>query len=587
MIVNKLIIILCIIFLILLLRKLSYENFYQNNSNSNGIEEVKKDIAKKSGFLAGAASIAGAYSALGKENNLPDFKNHNIDGISEESYDIATSLGIDAGSKAAQFYEDSIQKCSAESAPPILLNGENVNYDCNNIKEEVCKFLETANICKYTNSGCKHSCKFDINNQDFLDDIKKLDNNSQKFQRCLDRCDIQTENSYCTKQDCLNICNNLNLEKKGDIIRYSERSKEDNSDRHYEDLVKRITSLDNNDILMKKILNPLQQYTNLQSSPEKEAELKQKIENLNRASSILSDLNDTNLDINNDMSQRLINHLENLLKKKRSLNENKEYNIQATMIHEKINRIKELTNYFSEQGLKGKDSKKINKMHGVFKSIKCLANGQTLNIEPVIQSIDDGKSGSNLFVDRIREYLIQVNGEILFYELRNIGNTDVTLDDNRTISKGQVCRGELNDDANKHCKYVPTNGYFKLDNGEIKNNNFNTVGEFVDPKEWDTIKNDRQFKGVMHDYGAYFFVNKISNNTEYNDVLKRAGNLNYESNLIKYPFYLVQPSAHSDKCVNLKKTKTGTNIITIEKCSNKPTERFDAFVYSSYNPNCK
>ena len=84
------------------------------------------------------------------------------------------------------------------------------------------------------------------------------------------------------------------------------------------------------------------------------------------------------------MPQKMMIHLENLLRKKRKLNENLDYNVKANMIKEKINRIKQLTDYFSEQD---NDKSKSKKMYGVFKSIKCIANGQTLNIEPVIQSV--------------------------------------------------------------------------------------------------------------------------------------------------------------------------------------------------------
>ena len=51
------------------------------------------------------------------------------------------------------------------------------------------------------------------------------------------------------------------------------------------------------------------------------------------------------------------------------------------------------------------------------------------------------------------------------------------------------------------------------------------------------------------------------NQTEYNNVIKRAGNLNYESGLINYPFFIVQPVNHPDKCLNLNKTKTGVNTL--------------------------
>lgn len=511
MIVNKFIIALCIIFLVLLLRKLTYENF--------------------------------------------------------QSTPAATTTP------------------TAITTQPVF--STTLNYNCASIdNDDVCDFLEQANICNNTSLGCKPACRFDITNQEFLKEIDDLESSNQKFSHCLSRCQVENENSYCTNQDCLDVCNNLNLSATENLLKYRARDSSDTSDRHYEQLVNKITSLPEDDPLMHKILTPLKEYSNSQSSVDKEKELRLKIENLNKASSVLATLNDTNIEVNKDIPEKMMTHLENLLRKKRKLNEDLDYNVKANMIKEKINRIKQLTNYFSEQG-QTSNGNSLNKMHGVFKSIRCIANGQTLNIEAVIQSVDDGNSETNLFVKRNKEYLIQVNDNILFYELRNTSPNDVLLDDKRTISSGMVCRGELNEDANGVCKFVPSNGYYKSSDGISINNNVDLNGRVVGETQWNNLKNDRQFKAVLQQIGAYFKVNKISNKMEYNNVIKRAGNLNYESGLIKYPFYIVQPVNHPDKCLNLKKTNTGTNIVTIEKCSNNPTERFDAHVYSSYNPNCQ
>ena len=511
MIVNKFIIVLCIIFLILLLRKLSYENFQDGTTSA-----------------------------------------------------------------APQ---------TTSAAPSPVNFSQSIDYNCNEVNNldpikmnAVCDFLESVNVCKNTNSGCKPACRFNINDPDFQTEIDNKDTSNGKFAHCLKECQIPTENSHCDNQDCIRVCNNLNLKSTEGLVRYRDRE----SGSNYNEMVNKMLELDKDAPLMKQILNPLKQYSDSQNSVDKEKELKEKIENLNSATSILSKLSDTNIEVSKDMPQKMMNHLENLLRRKRKLNENLDYNVKANMIKEKVNRIKQLTNYFSE---KGEENKTPNKMHGVFKSIRCLANGQTLNIIPVIQSPVDDDSGNNLFVERSGEYLIQVNNEILFYELRNTGN-DVTLDSKQIIGSGMVCRGDLNDSADKTCKWVPTNGFYNV-NGNLVNNNIDSNGKTIKETEWNNSKNDRSFNAEMQKIGAYFYVKKISNETEYNNVIKSAGNLNYETGLIKYPFYIIQPSEHQEKCLNLKKTKTGINIVTFEKCSNKPTERFDAFVYSSYNPQCE
>ena len=509
MIVNKFIIVLCIIFLILLLRKLSCENFQDSSTSS----------------------------------------------VSQ----------------------------TTEAAP--MRFSQSIDYNCNEIdNDDVCDFLESVNVCKNTDSGCKPACRFNINDPEFLSQIDSQESTNDKFTFCLEKCQEESENSFCDNQDCIGLCNNLNLKSTEGLVRYRDRTSRENSDRNYEDMVRRIRGLNEDDPLMQKILTPLKTYSDSQNSVDKEEELRAKINNLNSATEILSKLSDTNIEVNKEIPQKMMSHLENLLRRKRKLNENLDYNVKANMIKEKINRIKQLTNYFSEQG---DTTNNTNKMHGVFKSIKCLANGQTLNIEPVIKSSSDG-----LFVKRSGEYLIQVNKKILFYELRNTGN-DVILDSGDIIQSGKVCRGELNDDANAVCKFVPTNGFYASKNTSLSgdkihmNNNIKFNGEVVDETQWNHDKNDRNFNPEMQKIGAYFYIKKISNETEYNNVIKSAGNLNYETGLINYPFYIIQPSQHKEKCLNLKKTKTGINIVTIEKCSNKPTERFDAFVYSAYNPNCQ
>ena len=175
--------------------------------------------------------------------------------------------------------------------------------------------MESANICKNTSSGCKPT-RFNVNDNSFLTEIDQRRTSEQKFSHCLDKCQQTQSNSYCDNQDCLSLCNNLNLKTTDGLIRYRERDNSELSDRHYESLVNRITSLPENSPLMKKILDPLKKYSNLQDNTDKEEELKQKIENLNKASVILTNLSDTNIEVSKDMPQKMMIHLENLLRKK-------------------------------------------------------------------------------------------------------------------------------------------------------------------------------------------------------------------------------------------------------------------------------
>ena len=330
---------------------------------------------------------------------------------------------------------------------------------------------------------------------------------------------------------------------------------------------------------MKKILDPLKPYLESQNSSKLEKELENRIQSLNSASEVLSSLNDQQIEVNKEVPQKMMNHIENLLRKKRKLNENLDFNVKAAMVQEKINRIKEMTNYFSEQQATDERSSRL---HEAFRSIKCLANGLTLNIQPVIKSVNRDTQQPKLFISRENEYIIKVNDSILFFEKRNT-DSQIILDDNNLLSSGTVCRtnSEGNEFAKSQCKFVPTDGYYN----KVRNN-ANLDGNIVDEKEWDDFINDSNYSNELEQIGGYFKIVKISNNIEYNNKLKTSGSLNYEMNSINYPFYIIQPVNHIDKCLNLKKISTGARIITVEKTSNQPTERFNALVYTSYDPDC-
>ena len=405
---------------------------------------------------------------------------------------------------------------------------------------------------------------------------------------CMSTCLAETNrvaNSNCSQNDCLERCNNLDFSNTDSLIRYQDRASDQTSDSHYEDIVNRITNLPPNNPLIQKILVPLRRYSTSQDSSRLEQELAEKIQNLNSASNVLSSLNDQNIEVNKEVPQKMMTHIENLLRKKRKLNENIDFNVKASMVQEKINRIKEMTNYFSEQQASNQSS---SRMHEAFRSIKCLANGLSLNIQPVVRSVNSDAQQPNLFISRDNEYIIKVNNSLLFYEKRNTGS-EIRLDDGYTLASGMVCRSnsEGNELAGRQCEFVPTDGYYTLTDNSRVRNNVNLDGSIEnDESTWNNLINDGQHSTQLEEMGVYFRIIKISNNIEYNNKLKTSGSLNYEMNSINYPFYIIQPINHIDKCLNLKKTSTGARIITIEKTSNKPTERFSAFVHTSYDPIC-
>ena len=57
----------------------------------------------------------------------------------------------------------------------------------------------------------------------------------------------------------------------------------------------------------------------------------------------------------------------------------------------------------------------------------------------------------------------------------------------------------------------------------------------------DDVKHNVSESSELQQAGAYFKVKFINNSDTYNNVIKTAGNFNFDNNDLKYPFFIIQP----------------------------------------------
>ncbi len=425
-----------------------------------------------------------------------------------------------------------------------------LNYNCNNYNAEVCGVFENSGLCKIHGDECKPVCRFAPKSEENVQAIHAAgEDGVSRFRKCVEICEENNtgeNNTYCNNQQCIDVCNAENYGVSDDIVRYSARDPDVSVEKYYEDVVKRIDSLEPNHPVFNKILNPLKEYTIANLGNDKQNELSSKIDELNNVRNILKDLQEVKLDVDNTGTAKFVDNLERIINRKRSLNSNLDYQVKAKMIQDKISQIKQLTNNYNV-AIKKKTG---NDVKGAYKSVRCIGNGQTLNIEPVIYN-----DGVKNFVRKDGDYIIQVNDTILFYEPRN-KNT------------GEICSIE---ESPLECTLTPTDGTLKRISNNIS----------------DDVKHNVSESSELQQAGAYFRIKFINNSDTYNNVIKTAGNFTFDNNDLKYPFFIIQPKNNpGGKCLRLNKKTAGMLHLTVEPCSNSPAERFEAYPYRAFNEKC-
>jgi hypothetical protein len=441
-------------------------------------------------------------------------------------------------------------KISRENFQPTIAQQSyttTLNYNCNNYNtKEICDPFEKAEVCKWHGdvNKCKPICRFSADTLVNKTEIDTQITAITKFDKCKKLCEAETgaNNSYCNANDCLDKCNQQDYGGRKGLIKYEPRPTDITVDKHYDNVVQKLLDLDPTHQVYQQIIDPLKEYTLSKIGNNRAEELEDKVNQLNNITGILDGLQDTSFNIDNKGSYKFVENLERLINKKRSLNDNIEYQVKAKMIQDKIGQIKTLAGNLRRNTVAntGVDT------DGVFKSVRCLGNGLTLHIEAIIYGTADQ------YIQRDKEYLIRVNENILFYEKRN-------KSDNKT-----TC------DTDSDCDFTLTNGTF--------NDVYN--GFNADVSEDQSIRKQ----------GAYFYIIRMDNSRDYNTVIKNSGKLNFDNNDLKYPFYIIQPSDTDgnptpNKCINLDK-KGGVIKLTIQPCSNTPTERFEANPYTVFDESC-
>ena len=221
------------------------------------------------------------------------------------------------------------------------------------------------------------------------------------------------------------------------------------------------------------------------------------------------------------------NKLESILESKYQGTIDNNFNLKQKIAENKIKAIEDILS-----GIQETISEETPSL--IFKSIRCLDNDLSLNVQSVANNGITNKDGL---------YMIYINNNVLFYELLN--------------NDGAICSSNMN-----NCKFRPTDG---------------SENDISFDTEFNTYLKDAYFKIILisdyNDYNTHIDAHKEANMKKYV----------YETDDINYPFYIIQPDSHPGLCLNLESGELGEFNIRIKPCSNNKTERFEALLYETFN----
>tara|TARA_B100001057_G_scaffold499356_1_gene609690 strand:- start:1075 stop:2538 length:1464 start_codon:yes stop_codon:yes gene_type:complete len=438
-----------------------------------------------------------------------------------------------------------------------------------NGNDKLCKYFEDKEVCRFNedNNECSPHCTFDPNTEPHLSQINGLVTGEDKFKKCDELCESQ--GGSCHKLFCHEKCLEQGYENAfNEFISYRPMPTDISANQYKEQIADRLQSFTPTSTdplylaINNQIINPLKNEFVLNELDK--TNLKSQLTNLNILTTNLNKLKDLDKNSLSNQEDNILEHIERLIEQKKGVNKNVSDIVKAKMIENKINKIKD---FIKVNGDNSTDAT-VNNAEPI-KSIRCIANGLTLNVEPIVYTDNDEQYYRR---DNDAEYLIYINKSNLFFEPR--AHKEITLDDgSTTIEKNNLCST-----TNNLCKYTVTNGTL----GQFKNN-------IVTAQSFNTAEDVN-----VRNSGAYFKIIEIKNNTMYNNYLKRAESLNFDVNSeIKYPFYLIQPfklignsevNIHGDMSVKLKKKRGEKSRLVISKVSNTPEERFEAYTYRVVDP---
>lgn len=435
---------------------------------------------------------------------------------------------------------------------------------------EICRYFEEKNVCKYdaVEEKCRSHCTFDPTVDPNLTDINRELTGENKYSKCYELC--EAEGGSCSAVFCHKKCVDQNYDSAfGEFIRYEPMPTNLAANQFKDQIADRLqdftpTSTDPLYIAINdQIVDPLKNHFIMNELDKNN--LKTQLTNLNILTGNLNKLKDLDTNSLTNNEDNILEHIERLIEEKKGVNKNIDDIVKAKIIENKINRIKD---FIKVNGDNSTDAL-VNNTEPI-KSIRCIGNGLTLNVEPIIYK-DESNDTQYYRRDNDAEYLIYINKSNLFFEKR--ARKDIFSEDGTTTTVvNDLCK---TNDAN--CKYTVTNGTL----GGIKN-------KIVTEQSFNTAEDVN-----IRNLGGYFKIIEIKNNTMYNNYLKRAESLNFDMNdEIKYPFYLIQPfkpdsngvNHHADMCLKLKKKRGEKSRLVISKVSNTPEERFESYTYRVIDP---
>lgn len=312
-----------------------------------------------------------------------------------------------------------------------------------------------------------------------------------------------------------------------------------------------------------------------------QVKLKEESNKLNNVISVLKNLNSTGnnfiqqVDQLGEFQDKYSSKIEELLEEKKNTDTSLDMKIDSLQ-----NKLEELNKYYQlfNSDVNTKKSAEINK---IYKSVKCLANGISLNIVPVYYRKDD-----NSLVN-------YRNGVYCLTLTQSTGDT------------GYLYVEPLKEDPQDSTRMIYCNPYdtgcsYKLslkppsrDNSsptqdapnilEIDLQNENILSERY-PESQETSPLEFQFKRQ-----GYFHIREIKSNEDYNSILisTPAGTKNLIRNeQIKYPFFVIESLEKPGYLVNVSRNSTANgNVLSLKPANKGGTEKYSVSSSNHSDPN--
>lgn len=397
------------------------------------------------------------------------------------------------------------------------------------------------------------------------------------FSECFNKCtkidkEGGIEKSYCDSSDCQTICQNYltsRVEKIGSAdVKYMPYPTNRLEQVNYNNLKDTIVTQMVGDF--KKDIQDTIFQDSIDREEGEQSELKEEANKLNNVISVLKNLNSTGnnfiqqVDQLGEFQDKYSSKIEELLEEKKNTDTSLDMRIDSLQ-----NKLEELNKYYQlfNSDVNTKKSAEINK---IYKSVKCLANGISLNIVPVYY-----RKGDNSLVNyRNGVYCItltQTGGDTgyLYVEPKKEDPQDSTSmiycnPYDTGCSYKLSLQGATRDNIGP-IQDAPNILEIDLENENILSPRY-TENESYSPLDF-------QFKRQ-----GYFHIREIKSNDDYNSILisTPTGTKNLIKNeQIKYPFFVIESIEKPGFLVNVSKNPTANGFVLSLKPANKGgTEKY-------------